>query len=168
VAVKVLPAEREGGPDIWRVPSAGGSAERVTRTGGFLPYESADGQTLFFKRGFADSPLLALALPGGPERQVVNCVPFFGFAVGRAGVYHFGCGTGSEAPFSLLDATTGRDRPLGRIESRPIVKTTFALDLETVQALDELARRWGVLKVEALSSAGPALASADLRQKLPQ
>jgi len=43
-------------------------------------------------------------------------VPFFGFAVGRAGVYHLGCGTGPDVPLSLLDAVTGRDRLLGRLE----------------------------------------------------
>lgn len=32
----------------------------------------------------------------------------------------------------------------------PRVKSTYALDLETVQALDDLARRWGVPKSEVL------------------
>ena len=32
----------------------------------------------------------------------------------------------------------------------PRVKSTYALDLDTVQALDDLARRWGVSKSEAL------------------
>jgi Ribbon-helix-helix protein, copG family len=32
----------------------------------------------------------------------------------------------------------------------PRVKSTYSLDLETVQALDDLARRWGVPKSEAL------------------
>jgi hypothetical protein len=32
----------------------------------------------------------------------------------------------------------------------PRVKSTYALDVETVQALDDLARRWGVSKSEAL------------------
>ena len=36
-------SDRAGSFDIWRVPSAGGPPERVTRTGGHLPHESADG-----------------------------------------------------------------------------------------------------------------------------
>jgi hypothetical protein len=32
----------------------------------------------------------------------------------------------------------------------PRVKSTYSLDLETVRALDDLARRWGVPKSEAL------------------
>ena len=124
-------SDREGSFDIWRVPSAGGPAERVTRTGGHLPHESADGQTLFFKRGYFKSPLLALALPGEPERQVVDCVPWFGFAVGRAGVYHLGCGTGPDVPLFLLDAVTGRDRLLGRVES-PDEGLTVSPDGKTI------------------------------------
>jgi predicted transcriptional regulator len=33
------------------------------------------------------------------------------------------------------------------------IKTTYALDVETVHALDELARRWGVSRSEALRRA---------------
>jgi Tol biopolymer transport system component len=124
-------SNREEKTEIWRVPSAGGPAERVTRTGGFLPFESADGQTLFFKKGYWDSPLMAMALPGGPERQVIDCVPPFGFAVGRAGVYHFGCGSGPDAPLSLLDTATGRDRLLGRVE-RPGEGLAVSLDGKTI------------------------------------
>jgi hypothetical protein len=35
----------------------------------------------------------------------------------------------------------------------PLVKTTYALDLETVRALDELSGRWEVSKSEALRRA---------------
>lgn len=52
----------------------------------------------------------------------------------------------------------------------PLVKTTYALDLETVRTLDELARRWEVSKSEALRRAirasatlSPSPASEPLR-----
>ena len=35
----------------------------------------------------------------------------------------------------------------------PTVKTTYSLDIETVQALERMARRWGVSKSEALRRA---------------
>jgi hypothetical protein len=35
----------------------------------------------------------------------------------------------------------------------PTVKSTYSLDLETVRTLEELARRWGVSKSEALRRA---------------
>jgi len=40
------------------------------------------------------------------------------------------------------------------------IKTTYALDVETVRALDQLARRWNVSKSEALRRAIRASASS--------
>jgi len=111
-------SDREGPVlDIWRAPASGGPEERVTRTGGSVAYEAADGKTLFFNRKAGKSPLLALPLDGGPERQVLDCVTNWGWAVGPAGVYHLGCEADPRAvPLSLLDPATGRDRLLGTLE----------------------------------------------------
>ena len=46
----------------------------------------------------------------------------------------------------------------------PTVKTTYSLDLDTVQALEDLARRWGVSKSEVLRRVIRAAAS---RTKVP-
>jgi hypothetical protein len=35
----------------------------------------------------------------------------------------------------------------------PVIKTTYALDAETVRALEQMARRWGTSKSEALRRA---------------
>jgi len=43
----------------------------------------------------------------------------------------------------------------------PRVKATYSLDLQTVQALDDLARRWGVAKSEALRRVVRAAAEAE-------
>jgi serine/threonine protein kinase len=111
----------EGGPpDVWRIPEAGGAEERITQGGGAFASESIDGRTLLFTRTFASSPLLALPLAGGPERQLVDCVA--GFAVGQGGVYYRGCAgiaVGAEAPLFLRDPTTGRQRLLGRLSPGP-------------------------------------------------
>jgi serine/threonine protein kinase/dipeptidyl aminopeptidase/acylaminoacyl peptidase len=114
-------SRREGGPpDVWRIPAAGGAEERITQGGGAFASESIDGRTLLFTRTFGNSPLLALPLAGGPERQLVDCVA--GFDVGQGGVYYRGClpgiasaPLGPDAPFFLLDPTTGRQRLLGKL-----------------------------------------------------
>jgi serine/threonine protein kinase len=114
-------SRRAGGPpDVWRIPAAGGTEERITQGGGALASESIDGRTLLFTRTFANSPLLALPLAGGPERQLVDCVA--GFDVGQGGVYYRGClpgiasaPLGPEAPLFLRDPATGRQRLLGRL-----------------------------------------------------
>ncbi len=110
-----------GDPDVWRIPAEGGTEERVTRGGGGWAYESLDGRTLFFTRRFGDSPLLALPLAGGPEREVAPCVN--GFNVGPGAVYYLACREGprvlgKEEPFRSLvvrDLATGRERRLGNL-----------------------------------------------------
>ncbi len=111
-------SDRAGAETIWRIPVAGGPEEQVTQTGGGRCEEAADGETLFFQRAtFANSPLLAVSLAGGQERTVIDCVPRFGYALGRAGIYHEGCGGDPRAvPLLLRDTATGRDRLLGTLE----------------------------------------------------
>jgi eukaryotic-like serine/threonine-protein kinase len=106
-------------PDVWRVPAMGGPEERLTNHGGWAPRESPDGKTLFFLRDAGDSPLMALATAGGPERKVIDCVGApVGFTVGPAGVYHLGCRAyPAPVPLYLLDPATGRDRLLGKLQN---------------------------------------------------
>jgi Tol biopolymer transport system component len=104
-------------PDVWRIPATGRSEERLTHGGGSLAYESADAKTLFYLRDLGDAPLFRLALSGGPERKVLECVWAKGFAVGPGGVYHLACEAGpAGTPLYLLDLATGRDRFLGNLE----------------------------------------------------
>src|SRR6266571_4483475 len=78
-------SDRAGAREVWRIPAAGGTEERLTQGGGGLAYESVDGKTLFFTRASANAALFALPLDGGPERKLVECVPTMGFAVGPGG-----------------------------------------------------------------------------------
>jgi Tol biopolymer transport system component len=113
-------SDRAGPRSIWRAPFAGGAEERVTQDPGGLSYESADGKTLFFTRPLLErTPVLAMPLGGGPEREVVDCVNYRGFALGAGGLYHVGCGAPNarEAPLYRLDLATGRDTLLGSLEA---------------------------------------------------
>jgi Tol biopolymer transport system component/predicted Ser/Thr protein kinase len=126
-------SDRAGPWEVWRIPATGGSEERVTHGGGSVPYESADGKTLFFARAFADAPLFALPLAGGPERKVLECVPARGFAVGAGGVYHLGCTADRRAvPLYLLDPATGQDRLLGKLEQAAPLGFTVSPDGKTI------------------------------------
>jgi dipeptidyl aminopeptidase/acylaminoacyl peptidase len=87
-------ASDQGSGGTWRVPSAGGPAERVTKGG--------------------KGPLLAQPLAGGSPRTLVRCVPSVNFTLGRAGIYYAACGEGPQRDLHLLDAA-GRDHVLGTI-----------------------------------------------------
>jgi serine/threonine protein kinase/Tol biopolymer transport system component len=108
-------SNRTGRYEIWRVPVAGGPEEQVTREGGFLPFESLDGRTLYHMRADGDAPLLARPTSGGGERTIAPCVTRWGYAVGPRGAFHVDCRT-SEGPAAShralrhWDAATGRDR----------------------------------------------------------
>jgi Tol biopolymer transport system component len=43
-------SKRSGAWQVWRVPSAGGDAVQVTKTGGFAGLESRDGKTLYYAK----------------------------------------------------------------------------------------------------------------------
>jgi Tol biopolymer transport system component len=100
--------------DVWRVPAEGGVEERLTKNGGGRALESADGKTLFLTRRVArHSPLLALPLAGGAERELAECVQTF--TLGAAGLYALGC-EGPRASLSLREPVTGQGRPVGILE----------------------------------------------------
>jgi Tol biopolymer transport system component len=109
-----------GSRDIWRIPAAGGTAERLTREGGTFARESFDGRLLFYQRGPYDapSPLLARPVGGGPEREIVHCVHTWGFAVTAVGIFYADCpsGQGGEPSLHSLELATGRDHVLGTLE----------------------------------------------------
>lgn len=91
----------------------------MTRDGaGRGAIESADGQTLFFRRSAGNSPLLALALAGGAERTVAPCVRAWPavFDVVASGVYYPDCREGDPA-LHQLDPVSGRDLVLGTLQN---------------------------------------------------
>ena len=117
-------SNRTGRYEIWRVPVAGGTEEQLTRRGGFLPFESFDGRTLYYKRGNGDDALIARPTAGGDERVIVPCVDYWAYAVTPSGVYHVDCKPPA-APYAARralhhwDAATGRDRVVAMLDFGP-------------------------------------------------
>jgi Tol biopolymer transport system component len=115
----------ETGSDIWKVPSSGGTSERVTNNAGRGPEFfadmcriSPDGRTLYYKQADGDAPLVARALDSGVERVVIDCVFSRSFEIGPRGVYYVGCTSAERAqPVMVFDAATGRSEVLGAVES---------------------------------------------------
>jgi len=115
-------SNRTGRHEIWRVAKGGGTEEQVTHEGGQYPFESADGRTLYYKRGPGDSALLSRPTAGGEERTVLSCVPINGYAVAPRGLFFHDCGSleagGSpERTLRFWDATTGQDRLVAKLKA---------------------------------------------------
>ena len=103
--------------DIWRMPADGGAPERLTHgAAGPFACESADGKSLLFQPKDADSPLMTMALAGGPARQLLPCVKNSAFGVGSRGVYYVPCDPNPDPPLYVLDPNTGRSARLGRLD----------------------------------------------------
>jgi Tol biopolymer transport system component len=114
-------AGRPDGQDIWRVPDAGGTPERVTEKGGFNPFLPGDGRTLLYTRARGVSPLVERNLEDASERQLVECVAGRNFDVVKEGLYYIGCPDGARGlPFYRLDRRTGRREFLARAQARRI------------------------------------------------
>jgi eukaryotic-like serine/threonine-protein kinase len=116
-------SNRTGRFEIWRVAAVGGVEEQVTRKGGWVPFESLDGRTLYYKRASPDSPLLAQPTTGGEERTVVGCVgPSFSYAVDREGITYVACDIPAAADRSRgflrhWNMRTAQDRLLATLDT---------------------------------------------------
>jgi eukaryotic-like serine/threonine-protein kinase len=83
---------RNGSPQIWRIPAEGGPASQVTKNGGVIAFDSANGKLLFYSKSNAPG-LWMLPLDGGIESQVLPCL--YGndtFGITKTGIY-FACRT---------------------------------------------------------------------------
>jgi len=111
-------SDRTGGDEIWRAPSAGGPAERITADGGQHPYESIDGRTLFYTKPAGE--LWAKPVDGGPERRLTGGVRGMYFAVAKDGIYYLGPrGTDGKWPLMFIDPSSRVSREVARLTRAP-------------------------------------------------
>jgi Tol biopolymer transport system component/DNA-binding winged helix-turn-helix (wHTH) protein len=82
-------SKRSGRFEIWRVPVSGGDAVQITRHGGLVAFESADGKSLYYLANDGGGGLYRKTLPDGDERQLFSeTIAARGFAVFSDGVYY--------------------------------------------------------------------------------
>lgn len=60
-----------GAAQIWKIPVEGGKAEQVTQGGGIEAFESPDGKTLYFAKGYSSPGILSMPVHGGDETVVI-------------------------------------------------------------------------------------------------
>jgi Tol biopolymer transport system component len=72
---------RTGRPEIWKAPATGDQAVQVTRNGGHLAFESADGRTLYCTKG-EHAEIWQMPVAGGAESKIVGPIPSAEFLSG--------------------------------------------------------------------------------------
>ena len=98
-----------GDAQVWKMPASGGPKVQVTKRGGYVPLESADGQYLYYVT--PQNALWRMPLAGGEAAMVLPAVAPFGsaYALGKQGIYFIrptGQGCGQELAF--LRVSTGQ------------------------------------------------------------
>jgi Tol biopolymer transport system component len=64
-------SDRSGSWQIWKQPVAGGDAIQVTRNGGFIAFETADGTALYFTKP-EQTGFWRIPVTGGDETVVLD------------------------------------------------------------------------------------------------
>ncbi len=112
-------SNRGGNEEIYRVPTAGGDPVRLTDAGGWVAFESMDGESVYYSKAnlACTAPLFVRQISGGPERQVVDSVCGRGFAVTRSGIFYTsGPDRDGRVAVRLLDPATGGSREVARAD----------------------------------------------------
>jgi Tol biopolymer transport system component/predicted Ser/Thr protein kinase len=81
-------SNRTGQDQVWRMLASGGEATQVTRKGGYLALESADGKFLYYSRSSSRTSIWKIPVEGGEESQVVESLSYCGnFDLAEKGIY---------------------------------------------------------------------------------
>jgi Tol biopolymer transport system component len=115
-------SNRTGSNQVWRIPSSGGHVEQVTKNGGYVAFESADGAHLYYTRSSTLSELWRVPTSGGTPVKVLDQVRQRAFAILDTGIYYVD-GAASETRLMFFDFTSGS----ASVVARNLGETSFGL-----------------------------------------
>jgi len=102
-------------PDVWRTSANGGEATRMTRTGGFQPQESTDGQFLFYLDHYPGmsgiAKLMRRPIDGGQDSVLLEGVRPFLWSVTDRGIVF----VTREADFDAIDMYLFGEQRVARV-----------------------------------------------------
>ena len=115
-------SKRTGNFEVWKHSLESGTEIQLTAHGGFGPFESYDGRTIYFSR-FDEGGIWSVPVQGGTETQVVADKPqvrYWGnWAVTRTGLYLLDAEAEPRPRIEFYDFRTQRISPVLNIEKRP-------------------------------------------------
>jgi eukaryotic-like serine/threonine-protein kinase len=80
-------SNRTGAWQVWRVPASGGQAVQVTKQGGREAFESIDGRSVYYSKGFDVTGLWETPTEGGNETFILDGLIQGWWAIANGGIY---------------------------------------------------------------------------------
>jgi len=129
-------SDRGGGPlQFWKIQLIGGPPVQVTRNGGVVAAESADGRFLYFAK--ADVPgIWKMPLQGGEETLVLDQpyreFAWWNWALGRNGIYFINLETKPNATVEFFEFASHKTIPIWSLTNRPFVGLSISADGKSI------------------------------------
>ena len=115
-------SKRTGDWQVWKRSMGSGAESQLTTHGGFDPFQSNDGQTIYFSR-FDQPGIWSIPASGGGESLVIPDKPQLGYwghwAVTQSGLYLLDKDAEPKAAIEFYDFATRRISPVLTLELRP-------------------------------------------------
>jgi eukaryotic-like serine/threonine-protein kinase len=102
--------------EVWRIPFAGGEGVRLTDNGGYVPFESWDGKSLYYAK-YGVEGLFVRSLSGGPEQKLLESVWQSSYFPVEDGIYYLArapMGGPNIFELRLLDLASANSRVVSR------------------------------------------------------
>jgi Tol biopolymer transport system component/DNA-binding winged helix-turn-helix (wHTH) protein len=134
---------RSGRRQVWKVPAGGGEVVQVTKNGGFVATESADGSFVFFTNRIDQGPMTAVDTPsmalwktpvgGGEESRVLPSVAVRAFAPVNNGIYFIPePGADGQYFIQFLNLATGKVTTVATIPRPPYLGFSVSPDEHSI------------------------------------
>ncbi len=108
-------SDRTGDYQIYKIPSAGGTPERITRNGGLDPIVSPNGRHLYYAKPVPVQGIWEVALEGGPEEKVVERGRSLSFDVADTGIFIMDASAKPQATVEMFSFASRKLVPVVRL-----------------------------------------------------
>jgi len=119
-------SDRTGRDELYKIPMAGGVEVQITKGGGFLGAESADGRFVYYSKGRGKAGIWRVPIDGGLEEPVIPAYPA-GFhcrswMLVEDGIYYVNTQDDTRPFVDFLRFATGRAERLLELPTSPAMR----------------------------------------------